>query len=483
MKINRRDALKLTGAATVGGLAAAGAPEKALAWSEFDPPWGMTQKNSLFHSLEPFYPGETLGANEMRISFIGTSVVQRQAQHQNSVFVELGNGDSFVFDLGSGTTINYAAMQVPYSKTRKVFLTHLHGDHTGDLTQLYCFGPCHDGKSPLYLFGPSKSLVPDPIDGTIYDDGVRNFAHHLREMNRWHTESFSFLPTQWNRAEGDGFDIFATELDWKTGDSSKTWSSNPSLEPPFGPAPGPWIAYQYNGVTISFQPAVHDRNGFLMYRLDWNGLSMIFTGDTKPNTFLLDLASQGNGVDVLISEIVVPPDIWAERESGISDTTNQIYQTGLLYARSIQENSHTPQKAFGYILAQLAKAGKAPRLGIGTHFQATNDTIKPALDDIRSWYNGPVTIATDFMVINVSKTQITQRRAVVSDYTWDTPGTFDPRAKYGVYPPKYEDTNPTNPYFPTAPLAQLDESLLAAVIPPCDYDPTSFMCTNPYHDI
>lgn len=475
MKLNRRDALKLSGAVAAGLGFTLAEDGRALAWSEFNPPPGLTQKNSLFQSLPPFHPGEALDADEMRISLIGTSVVQRQAQHQNSVFVELGNGDSFVFDLGSGTTINYCAMKVPYSRTRRIFLTHLHGDHTGDLTHLYGFAPQHDGKSPLYLFGPSASLVPDPIDGTLYDDGMANFAQHFREMNRWHTESQSFVPTRWKDAEGDGYDIFATELNWKTGDSSKTWTTNPSIPKP---ASGTWIAYQNNGVTVSFFPAVHDRNGSLSYRLDWNGLSMIFTGDTKPNQFLIDAAT--GGVDVLISEIVVPPEVWAERLSGITDPSNPSYQFGLLMARSVQENSHTPQKAFGYILSQLKKP---PRMAVGTHFQASDDTIGPALNDIRSWYKGPATIATDFMVINASKTQIRLRGAVVSDYTWDTPGVFDPRAADGMDLPKYQDLSPTNPYAPTAPLAQLDPTLLAAVIPPCTYDPANFMCTNPYHGL
>jgi ribonuclease Z len=156
------------------------------------------------------------------------------------------------------------------------------------------------------------------------------------------------------------------------------------------------------------------------------------------------------------------------------------YEHALTLARAIQENSHTPEYALGYILAELERNGKAPRLAVGTHFQASDDTIIPALARIRSKYpkdKGDVTVATDFMVINVSKTRIETVRAVVSDYSWDAP----PAISGNIVTPKYNDLNSTNPYYPYAPLKQFNQWLLAHVIPACEYDANSFACTNPYH--
>ncbi len=67
-----------------------------------------------------FVPGEPLDENEMRITFMGTSVIPRRGQMCNSVFVETGNGDSFIFDMGSGVSANYVAMGIPYSRMDKV---------------------------------------------------------------------------------------------------------------------------------------------------------------------------------------------------------------------------------------------------------------------------------------------------------------------------------------------------------------------------
>ena len=474
--LSKRDLLKLSGlaggAVALGsGLSGCGLGSTANAAPGLSP-----EKNTLFANLPQYILGsKPVVGDMMRITFLGTTPLERLTQSCTSVFVELGNGESFVFDCGAGVTVNYTTMQIAYSKMRKIFLTHLHGDHTSDLTHIYCFGPQGDAKSPLYIWGPSASGVPDP-QGILYDDGTLNFAYHFREMNRWHTESQSFVPTRYKDAEGDGYDIFATELNWRNGDTSRTWSTHPTIRKP---ASGQWVAYEGNGVRISYFPAIHGRAGSVSYKLEWKGLSMIFTGDTKPNRFLIDNASNGpTGVDVLISEMVVPPQFWAAKLSGQSDPNNIEYQLALKNSWAVQENSHTPQKAFGYILNEIAKQGKAPRLAVGTHFQAEDDTIVPALADIRSWYSGPVTVASDFMVIDVTREAVTPMRAVVSDYAWNPPPA-DPRSG-NTEDPKYKDTRSVNPYAPMAPLAQFDPWLLAHVIPPCFYDPDDLSCVTPY---
>ncbi|MFO1414695.1 MAG: MBL fold metallo-hydrolase [Burkholderiales bacterium] len=506
--ITRREALTLSGAAlgalalSWNGKAMAGPPgggpsalPPSTIWNPLDPPYILTQRDTFFAHLRPFVPDEPLGRREMRISFMGTSVIERRAQVRSSVFVELGNGESFVFDCGSGVVSNYVAMQVPWSRMRKVFLTHLHGDHTSDLTHVYCFGPQGDGKSPLYLFGPSRSGIRNPdfgkdgvtqyINPEYYEDGTIDFARHFREMNRWHTESQSFVGTRWQpghgmpAAEGDGYDIYTTELDWTDG-TTRHWSTNTTLNPgnvPFRSGGG--VAYETADVRISFFPSIHDRNGALGYKLEWltEGLSMIFTGDSKPSDLLLAQATAGAPVDVLISEIVVDPQIWVSRQSGITDPDDPTFEAAMVNAEAVQESSHTPQKAFGYMVRQMQLAGKAPRLAVGTHFQATDDTIILAMEALRSWYKGWTTIATDLMVLNVTAQRIEQRAARVSDYSWSARWQ-DPRQVNGAYPPKYADLDPCNPYYPSAPLKQFSRSLLQHVIPGCVYDPTGWQCEN-----
>jgi ribonuclease Z len=287
-----------------------------------------------------------------------------------------------------------------------------------DIITLYCFGPSIDRKTPLLLFGPT---------GNTADEGTAAFADNLKKLLKWHIESFSFTPTGL-KSGVSGYDIVVTEL-------------------PYMKVGG--VAYENNGVKITHFPAVHDRNGSISYKLEWNGLSMVFSGDTKPNNYMVD---QAKGVDVLIHEMVVPPEVWAGKNSGMKPG-DPGWQQALNYAQAVQDSSHTPQKAFGYILSQTN-----PRLGIATHFQVNDDTIDPAMKAIRTWYQGPVAIATDLLVVNVSKDNIKQRHAKVSDYAWY------PSPK--LYPPDQLAT----PKYPS-PLAQLNDELLGQCIPDSVYNP------------
>ena len=96
----RRDILKLSGLA-LGGLAISGGAgaTKAIGATPKTPRQGIP---TVSLSTPP-------ASNEMRITFCGTWYTPRATQACNSVFVELGNGDSFVFDCGSGVVTKYVA--------------------------------------------------------------------------------------------------------------------------------------------------------------------------------------------------------------------------------------------------------------------------------------------------------------------------------------------------------------------------------------
>ena len=372
-----------------------------------------------------------LKENEMRITFFGTSCIPRTAQECNSIYVEVGSGDQFIFDCGTGVVAKYNAMGIPFSKMDKVFLTHLHGDHTSDLTHLYCFGPSGDRKTALKVWGPTRSNMTNPTTGENPDDGTVAFFNAFQTMMSWHVQAFSFLQTGIGaRGTGDnGYDLDVTELNWAI-------DNGPSI-------------YNRNGVTITYFPAAHDRNGSISYKLVYNGMSMIFTGDTKPNDYVIE---HGKGVDVLIHEMVVPPETWAQKNTGLKPGQPG-YAAAVQVAQNIQDSSHTPQKAFGYIMNQTK-----PRLAVATHFQVNSDTKGPALRDIRYWYNGPVVFATDLLVLTVSPKKITQQKVSIDNYAWLAQGTM----QADLYPAEY----PTPTY-------QLDQTiLLDHCIPSTVYDPT-----------
>ncbi len=63
-----------------------------------------------------YLPVDDLAVDEMRVSFMGSSFTPRASQAMNSVFIEVGTGQSFVFDLDSGTLTQYTKIGIPSSR-------------------------------------------------------------------------------------------------------------------------------------------------------------------------------------------------------------------------------------------------------------------------------------------------------------------------------------------------------------------------------
>lgn len=102
---------------------------------------------------------EDLRPDEMRITSLGTGMPnQRPSQAAACWLVELGNGDKFLFDLGTGSTENLAALQIPMDYLDKVFIGHLHTDHFGDFGALYVGGLINGRTKPLRIWGPSGDI-------------------------------------------------------------------------------------------------------------------------------------------------------------------------------------------------------------------------------------------------------------------------------------------------------------------------------------
>lgn len=486
--LSRRDLIKNTGLA-IGGLAVGSkilsADEAALQCGPNA--CGYPENYSVKDTETWDYPNtlrefslndqQNLDDDEMRITFLGSNFPPaRRTQQLMSVFVEVGPwvkntsynkgnwgraADSFVFDIGPGTANNYGAAGISYGRMDKVFIAHLHGDHMGDLPCVYCFGPSEDRKTPLYVFGQSQSGVKVPAWGNnpsrYYNDGTRNFCYNLRESCRWHTESFSFLPTNYGPTYPiptkddfgtpqqlvpvsddppyDGYAIVPVELNWKK----------------------PGIAYNNpsTGVKVTHFPVIHARQGSMGFKLEWNGLSMVYSSDTRPETYSQDMAS---GVDVFIHEMILPPDLLAMKNKGMDGPDPSVpgYPGAVYMAKTVEESSHSPQGAYGCLLSGIKVR---PKLSVIAHFPAANDTVDCALKSVRKHFPGEnypvegkdIVWACDFMVLRVKKNgNITQWRTRTNRFGFSAPMNFF--AKTGQ--PKYHKGN-TNLMDPTQ---QLDLS-------------------------
>ncbi|GAB5470240.1 MAG: hypothetical protein Kilf2KO_32700 [Rhodospirillales bacterium] len=374
---DRRQLLKggLAAAGAAGaGLLTAGQSQAQSAGDKADAQETFAMKTVIAQPDVFYYPGEVLAEDEIRVSVMGSGWgnIVRRRQAACSIFIELGNGDSFVFDMGQGSLVNYNAMQVPYSRMDKVFVSHLHMDHTTDILPLYCFGPASgDRFTPLKIWGPSGD---SPELGIKYmmETGLKAFSN-------WHTTSFRTCVPGTDPVTG-AYGLEVTELDYRRNGA---------------------VAYQEKGVTIKHWPALHIIDGAIGYRLDWNGMSLAWSGDSNPSHYFVENAK---GVDLMLHETAPTLDRLMQT-TGISKEV----------AESIITSSHTPARALGKIFSLTQ-----PQLGVTLHSPIDPQEWAPFIDEVRKHWSGPYQIAEDFFVFNISKSQktIRVRQAAINDRAW-----------------------------------------------------------------
>ena len=104
-----------------------------------------------------YFPGtEALKPDEMRVISCGTGMpTARESQAASCFLVELGNGDKFLFDVGTGSAARVSSLNIPYDFLNKVFISHLHTDHFGDFPAYFIGGWVAGRQGPLHVYGPS----------------------------------------------------------------------------------------------------------------------------------------------------------------------------------------------------------------------------------------------------------------------------------------------------------------------------------------
>ncbi|MHC4947661.1 MAG: guanitoxin biosynthesis MBL fold metallo-hydrolase GntH [Planctomycetota bacterium] len=317
-----------------------------------------------------YYPGtEDLAPDEMRVVACGTGMPNaRPAQAAACFLVELGNGDKFVFDIGLGAAERIAAQKIPYDFLDKVFIGHLHADHIGDLDALWVGGVTGNRVTPLRVWGPSGSK---PEYGTKY------MVDHMVKMYTWDKGS------RLGNLDIRGLEIEVTEFDY-TADNQ--------------------VVYQENGVTIRSFPAIHALDGSVSFTLEWNGLKFAFSSDTYPNKWWMKHAA---GSDIAIHECFAPPEILVDKQK---------FTPGA--ALNVGTQVHTSPLMFGKVMATIK-----PRMAVGYHFFNDFDTAPVVEAQVRETYDGPLELAMDYMVFNLTKDDMRVRMTAYDEAIWPQPAT------------------------------------------------------------
>lgn len=335
-----------------------GGPGTGVSLPDYFKPTQYVKNNNFY------FPGtEEVGPDEMRISFVGSCPwPPRRDQAGTCIMVELGNGQSFFFDLGSGSMRNILAMGVPPALVNDVFITHLHVDHYADLPYMLPFTASAGRFKPLRVTGPS---------GRTPELGTRSMVHHMKQMMKWHLEEFDFGPI------GDGYEVEVNEFDWRKENES---------------------CYDRNGVNIKHWPRSHGKDGASAYRLEWNGLSFVWTGDGRPDELTAKYAA---GADVFVTEVQNDLAALMQLKMGYPP---ELYNY-------IIDTHHTPHYAAGYLFKEVN-----PRIGMVCHLEYEPDLVNEVSAGIRAHWPGLFAYgAPDVVVVNVTKDAVWVRDAVLPE--------------------------------------------------------------------
>jgi len=320
-----------------------------------------------------YFPGtEELAPDEMRVTACGTGMpTARESQAASCFLVELGNGDKFLFDIGTGSGARVASMRIPYDYLNKVFLSHLHTDHFGDFPAYFIGGWVAGRQGPLHVWGPS---------GATPETGTKYALEHMHKALNWDIQGRA------GRLPASGGELVINEFDFKAENQ---------------------IVYEENGVMIRSWPANHTIDGPVSYALYWNDLKFVFGGDTYPNNWYVKYAQDA---DLAIHEaFIVVPDMVEKFGFSVSN------------ALEVGTQIHTAPPAFGKVMS-LVK----PRMAVAYHFFNDFDTAPSILEGIRSTYDGPLSLADDYQVWNVTKDKITTRAISYNPDMWPPPAPNPP---------------------------------------------------------
>jgi ribonuclease Z len=337
---------------------------------------------------EMFIPGEEkLEDGEIRVTVLGSgNPWPTRAQASASILVEVGNPerDIFLFDLGTGSIGNYASLKLPVNALNKVFITHLHADHVGDMLTLSgSFSKVGRADGPVYVWGPSGS---EPRLGTMH------FCKAIEEALAWNNAADK------GAINPDSMRLVVSEFDF-----NKTQ-----------------VVYEANDVKITSFPVVHCISGAVGYRLDFAGLSFGFSGDTRP-CWPLVRACEGD-LDLLIHECFPPAKALAE-SSGLS------IERANIAINAAHTSPNGAGKVFGLVKPRMA----------GLWHTMISPQITPMIfAELSNVYEGPVVQTQDLTVFNITKESVVARQAKQFDQLPPTPGKM--RVQYTPVveePPKW----------------------------------------------
>jgi ribonuclease Z len=184
---------------------------------------------------------------------------KKRAQNCTAIFA---GGRFYLVDAGIGSWENIQAAGIPGDRLAGIFLTHFHSDHIGDIGEADLGSWVTGRPAPLDVYGPTGvNRVVDGLNAAYALDHEYRTAHHGKAV-----------------AEPRSAGLAAISFDGAVSE----------------------VVFEHDGLRVTTFPVRHDPVvPAVGYRFDYNGRSVVVSGDTALTPGLI-VAAQG--ADILIHE-------------------------------------------------------------------------------------------------------------------------------------------------------------------------------------
>jgi len=277
-------------------------------------------------------------AADFRVVLLGTGSPNPRADRFGpSVLVEAGS-ERLVFDCGRSCTTRLWQLHIPLG-TVKLFITHLHSDHTVGIPDLWLTGflsnPYGRRTGPFRVWGPEGTIAMMANLQKAYEADIQ-----IRQPK-------------------DGAGIEAKDIT-------------------------EGVVFQEHGVRVTAFKVNHDGINAFGFRVDYQGHSVLLSGDTRPSE---NLVAHAKGVDVIIHEV----GMFAPGSDAGRDTVALLHST--------------PEQA-GEEFSKIR-----PKLAVYSHFSlfgTPEATMEELIMQTRRTYQGPLEIGEDLLAISIGESVAVQ---------------------------------------------------------------------------
>jgi len=197
---------------------------------------------------------------DFKVTLLGTgSPLLSMKRFGPATLIEAG-GEKFLFDAGRGAALRLSQTNIMPGKINKLFLTHFHSDHTIGIPDVWLTGSLPTaGKRdvPFQVWGPN---------------GTKNMVDYMEKAYEADIEE-----RKENQNENLlGFDVVGHDIEQG-------------------------VVFEENGVqVVAFLVDHTPMKPSFGYRVNYNGHSVVISGDTRYNE---NLISHAKGTDLLIHEV------------------------------------------------------------------------------------------------------------------------------------------------------------------------------------